>query len=108
MVKTTGAGNNPVLRLQADTNKWDLQGTFSNTNDELFFMYNSSTKLAINKNGRIIKNNKKVAIVFEGRDSAGKGSTIKRFIEYLNPRGFKVVALGLPTDEEKKNWFGIK
>ena len=54
----------------------------------------------------VIKNNKKVAIVFEGRDSAGKGSTIKRFIEYLNPRGFKVVALGLPTDEEKKNWFG--
>jgi len=54
----------------------------------------------------VIKNNKKVAIVFEGRDSAGKGSTIKRFIEYLNPKGFKVVALGLPTEEEKKNWFG--
>lgn len=54
----------------------------------------------------VTKNNKKVAIVFEGRDSAGKGSTIKRFTEYLNPRGFKVVALGLPTDEEKKNWFG--
>jgi polyphosphate kinase 2 len=54
----------------------------------------------------VIKNNKKVAIVFEGRDSAGKGSTIKRFTEYLNPKGFKVVALGLPTDEEKKNWFG--
>jgi len=54
----------------------------------------------------VVKNNKKVAIVFEGRDSAGKGSTIKRFTEYLNPRGFKVVALGLPTDEEKKNWFG--
>ena len=54
----------------------------------------------------VIKNNKKVAIVFEGRDSAGKGSTIKRFTEYLNPKGFKGVALGLPTDEEKKNWFG--
>jgi polyphosphate kinase 2 len=54
----------------------------------------------------VIKNNKKVAIVFEGRDSAGKGSTIKRFTEYLNPRGFKIVALGLPTDEEKQNWFG--
>jgi polyphosphate kinase 2 len=54
----------------------------------------------------VIKNNKKVAIVFEGRDSAGKGSTIKRFTEYLNPRGFKIVAMGLPTDEEKKNWFG--
>ena len=54
----------------------------------------------------VTKNNKKVAIVFEGRDSAGKGSTIKRFTEYLNPRGFKIVALGLPTDEEKNNWFG--
>ncbi len=51
-------------------------------------------------------NNKKVAIVFEGRDAAGKGSTIKRFIEYLNPRDFRVVALGVPTEEEKKNWFG--
>ena len=54
----------------------------------------------------VIKNNKKVAIVFEGRDAAGKGSTIKRFIEYLNPRGFRVVALGVPTEEEKNNWFG--
>lgn len=51
------------------------------------------------------KNNKKVAIVFEGRDAAGKGSTIKRFIEYLDPKGFKVVALGVPTEEEKNNWF---
>lgn len=51
------------------------------------------------------KNNKKVAIVFEGRDAAGKGSTIKRFIEYLNPKGFRVVALGIPTEEEKNNWF---
>jgi len=54
----------------------------------------------------VAKNNKKVAIVFEGRDAAGKGSTIKRFIEYLNPRGFKVVALGIPTKEEKNNWLG--
>lgn len=53
----------------------------------------------------VIKNNQRVAIVFEGRDAAGKGSTIKRFIEYLNPKGFKVVALGLPTEDEKKNWF---
>lgn len=50
-------------------------------------------------------NGKKVAIVFEGRDAAGKGSTIKRFIEYLDPKGFKVVALGVPTEEEKNNWF---
>lgn len=53
----------------------------------------------------VMKNNKKVAIVFEGRDAAGKGSTIKRFTEYLNPKGFKVVALGVPTPREKNNWF---
>jgi polyphosphate kinase 2 len=51
------------------------------------------------------KQGKKIAIVFEGRDAAGKGSTIKRFTEYLDPKGFKVVALGIPTEEEKKNWF---
>ena len=54
----------------------------------------------------VVKNKKRVAIVFEGRDAAGKGSTIKRFIEYLNPRGFKVVALGVPTEEERQTWFG--
>lgn len=48
---------------------------------------------------------KKVIIVFEGRDAAGKGSTIKRFVEFLNPKGFKVVALDKPTEEEKRNWF---
>ncbi len=50
------------------------------------------------------KNGERVAIVFEGRDAAGKGSTIKRFVEYLDPKGFRVVALGVPTDEEKDNW----
>lgn len=53
----------------------------------------------------VVKNNKKIAIVFEGRDAAGKGSTIKRFIEYLNPKGFKVVVLGVPSESEKNNWF---
>ena len=53
----------------------------------------------------VVKNNKKVAIVFEGRDAAGKGSTIKRFVEYLNPKHFRVVVMGIPTEEEKSNWF---
>lgn len=52
----------------------------------------------------VVRNKKKVVIVFEGRDAAGKGSTIKRFVEYLNPKYFKVVALGIPTEEEKENW----
>jgi len=51
------------------------------------------------------KEKKKIVIVFEGRDTAGKGSTIKRFVEYLDPKGFKVVALGMPTDWERQHWF---
>ena len=52
------------------------------------------------------KEGKKVVIVFEGRDTSGKGSTIKRFTEYLDPKGYRIVALGIPTEEEKNNWFG--
>jgi polyphosphate kinase 2 len=44
-------------------------------------------------------------ILFEGRDAAGKGSTIKRFTEHLNPRGATVVALEKPTDYEAKQWY---
>lgn len=54
----------------------------------------------------IMKTGKTVIIVFEGRDSAGKGSTIKKFIEHLNPRYYNVIALGVPTPEEKKDWWG--
>ena len=48
---------------------------------------------------------KRVAIVFEGRDASGKGGTIKRFRENLNPRSCKVVALSKPTDEERGQWY---
>ena len=44
-------------------------------------------------------------IVFEGRDAAGKGGTIKRFMEHLNPRGARVVALEKPTDKESTQWY---
>ena len=44
-------------------------------------------------------------LLFEGRDAAGKGGTIKRFMEHLNPRAARVVALNKPTDEEKGQWF---
>jgi polyphosphate kinase 2 len=47
----------------------------------------------------------RVVIIFEGRDAAGKGGTIKRFMEHLNPRGARVVALEKPTDEEKGQWY---
>jgi polyphosphate kinase 2 len=44
-------------------------------------------------------------LLFEGRDAAGKGSTIKRFTEHLNPRGATVVALEKPTDYEARQWY---
>jgi polyphosphate kinase len=47
----------------------------------------------------------KVVILFEGRDAAGKGGTIKRFMEHLNPRGARVVALGTPSDVERGQWY---
>jgi polyphosphate kinase 2 len=47
----------------------------------------------------------KVVIIFEGRDASGKGGTIKRFMEPLNPRVCKVVALGVPTEREKTQWY---
>ena len=47
----------------------------------------------------------KIVVLFEGRDGAGKGGTIKRFMEHLNPRGARVVALEKPTDREKSQWY---
>ena len=47
----------------------------------------------------------KVAILFEGRDAAGKGGAIKRFTEHLNPRGARVVALTVPTEPERSQWY---
>lgn len=47
----------------------------------------------------------KYVLLFEGRDAAGKGGTIKRFTEHLNPRTARVVALNKPTDEERGQWF---
>ncbi len=47
----------------------------------------------------------RIAIVFEGRDAAGKGGTIKRFREHLNPRGARVVALAKPSEAEQTQWY---
>ena len=47
----------------------------------------------------------RIVLVFEGRDAAGKGGTIKRFTEHLNPRGARVVALVKPTEREQSQWY---
>jgi len=55
--------------------------------------------------GWVKETGQKMVLVFEGRDAAGKGGTIKRFTEHLNPRGYKVVALDKPSEREKTQWF---
>lgn len=53
----------------------------------------------------VIENQKRVAILFEGRDAAGKGGAIRRFIEHMNPRVLRVVALPTPNPVEKGQWY---
>lgn len=53
----------------------------------------------------VSKNKKRVAIIFEGRDAAGKGGNIRRFTEHLNPRSSRLVALSRPTEIEKGQWY---
>ncbi len=53
----------------------------------------------------VVKNKKRVAIIFEGRDAAGKGGSIRRFTEHLNPRASRTVALNKPTEIEQGQWY---
>lgn len=52
-----------------------------------------------------IKNNKKIVVIFEGRDAAGKGGAIRRISAYINPRYYRIVALPKPTEDEKGQWY---
>lgn len=53
----------------------------------------------------IVHHNKKLVIVFEGRDAAGKGGAIRRIVEHLTPRNCRIVALPSPTEREKTQWY---
>lgn len=53
----------------------------------------------------IIENHQRVIVIFEGRDSAGKGGAIRRITERINPRHFRIVALPKPTEEEQSQWY---
>ena len=53
----------------------------------------------------VVKSGYRLAIVLEGRDAAGKGATIKRFIENLIPKTMRVVELGVPTSAQSRMWF---
>ncbi|OQX58203.1 MAG: polyphosphate kinase 2 [Helicobacteraceae bacterium 4484_230] len=53
----------------------------------------------------IEENNQKIIILFEGRDAAGKGGTIRRVTRYMNEKHYRIVALGKPTEEQRTQWF---
>ena len=53
----------------------------------------------------VAKTKKRVCVIFEGRDAAGKGGSIRRFAQHLNPRSMRVVALNKPTEVEKGQWY---
>jgi polyphosphate kinase len=53
----------------------------------------------------VIENGKKVVVIFEGRDAAGKGGAIRRITEHINPRHFKIIALDKPSEDEAHQWF---
>ncbi|MCB9993037.1 MAG: polyphosphate kinase 2 [Hyphomicrobiaceae bacterium] len=53
----------------------------------------------------MLATNKRLVVVFEGRDAAGKGGTIKRYAKFLNPRNTRIVALPKPSDREMRQWY---
>jgi polyphosphate kinase 2 len=53
----------------------------------------------------VVREGKKVIVILEGRDFAGKGGAIKCITEFLNPRNYRMIALGIPTEEELKQWY---
>ena len=53
----------------------------------------------------VVKTGARVVVIFEGRDAAGKGGTITRIVQYLNPRTARVVALPTPNEREKAVWY---
>ncbi|MEO1205022.1 MAG: polyphosphate kinase 2 [Pseudomonadota bacterium] len=116
--KPNGKGDDPLLK-EFDLHAAELPDTIadraltsggfpydeklrrSQYEDELKILQTELVKLQLD----ILRTGQRVVILFEGRDTAGKGGTIKRFTQYLNPRQAKVVALDKPTDTERGSWY---
>lgn len=92
-----------AIRRAFETGEYPYQTRLSNKN-YLEHMGQLQVELLKAQNW-IRETGEKVVILFEGRDAAGKGGTIKRYMEHLNPRGARVVALEKPTDRERSQWY---
>lgn len=95
--------NSEDLRAIYNANKGSLDKSDFNLS---YYKQLTSLQIQLVKLQRWVKKNDlRVAIIFEGRDAAGKGSAIKRFAEHLNPRTMRVVALSKPSDLEMGQWY---
>jgi len=94
--------NEELLALMADKNF-----SFNKVKKELIYEEElEKLQIELVKLQRwIAENNKRVAVIFEGRDAAGKGGNIRRFMEHLNPRSSRLVALNKPTEIERGQWY---
>ncbi len=87
----------------AEEKRYDIKKTYPN------LRYEEELKRLqaelVNLQQWVAKKGLRVAVLFEGRDAAGKGDSIKRFTEHLNPRSMRVVALARPTEIEQGQWY---
>tara|TARA_B100001109_G_C18840575_1_gene464139 strand:- start:205 stop:1059 length:855 start_codon:yes stop_codon:yes gene_type:complete len=90
-----------ILKSKLDQKKYQKILKSHQYLDELF---NLQTEL-VDFQQWVAKHKKRVCIIFEGRDAAGKGGAIRRFTEHMNPRSMRVVALTKPTESEKGQWY---
>ena len=94
-----------VLDLPSNT-KQEKSSTIKKIDKKVYEKELQKLQVELVKLQRWIRENKlKVVVLFEGRDAAGKGGVIKRITQTLNPRICRVVALGVPTDREKTQWY---
>jgi polyphosphate kinase len=101
--------DDPVLRWPdgrvVDTWREDYPYSEKMTRDEYEYLKRPLQIELVKLQNWVKSAGERIVIVFEGRDAAGKGGTIKRFTEHLNPRGATVVALARPTEREQTQWY---
>ncbi|SOE23474.1 polyphosphate kinase 2, PA0141 family [Spirosomataceae bacterium TFI 002] len=90
-------------RFLFSNDKLDLDRTLRQTKYELELRELQADLVDLQK--WVIDNKKKVVILFEGRDSAGKGGAIRRITAHINPRFYRIVALSKPSEDERGQWF---
>ena len=90
-----------ILKSKLDQKKYQK---ILKSHQYMYELFNLQTEL-VDFQQWVAKHKKRVCIIFEGRDAAGKGGAIRRFTEHMNPRSMRVVALTKPTESEKGQWY---